>query len=221
MIRALIFDFDGTILDTETPDYETWVEVYREHGHPLSIEEWANTLGTAHSPLDLIEHLIEKTDGRLSRESIRARKRELFHARVFAEPIRPGVREYFHEAGRLGLRIGIASSADHSWVSGHLERLGLLHMVHSIRTAEDVHLTKPDPALFVQALEALGVRPEEAIAIEDSPNGVRAAMAAGIFCVAVDNPITSRLDLDGADLRVRSLAELPLLRLLEHAAQSR
>ncbi len=221
MIRALIFDFDGTILDTETPDYETWVDVYREHGQPLSIEEWAHTLGTAHSPLDLAANLMEKTGGRLSRESIHARKKELFHQRVLAEPIRSGVREYFTEAAGLGLRIGVASSADRSWVTGHLDRLGLLSRVDSMRTAEDVHLTKPDPALFVQSLAALAVAPEEAVAIEDSPNGIRSARAAGIFCVAVNNPITSCLDLNGADLRVDSLADLPLSYLLEHAALGR
>ena len=118
------------------------------------------------------------------------------------------------EARRLGLGLGVASSSDRRWVEGHLERLGLHAHFDVIRCADDVPRVKPDPALYRAVLDAMGVRPEEAVALEDSPNGVLAAKRAGLACVAVPNPLTARLDLSAADLRVASLAELSLPELL-------
>jgi beta-phosphoglucomutase-like phosphatase (HAD superfamily) len=99
-------------------------------------------------------------------------------------------------------------------VEGHLTRLGLRQAFAVIRCADDVPRVKPDPALYRAVVEAAGVRPEDALALEDSPNGVLAAKRAGLTCVAVPNPLTARLDLGGADLLLASLADVPLAALL-------
>ena len=114
----------------------------------------------------------------------------------------------------MGITLGVASSSSRAWVEGHLERLGLLERFHAVRCADDVPQVKPDPALYRAVLDATGVRAADAVALEDSPNGVLAAKRAGLACVAVPNALTARLDLRHADLLLGSLAELPLAELL-------
>jgi HAD superfamily hydrolase (TIGR01509 family) len=126
------------------------------------------------------------------------------------------VQDYLEDARRLGVKLGVASSSPASWVVGHLERLGLRHYFDCVRTCDDVQHAKPDPELYLSALDCLGVNASQAIAIEDSPNGAHAAQRAGLFCIVVPTPITSRLNLDHADLRLDSLADLPLPELLRN-----
>jgi HAD superfamily hydrolase (TIGR01509 family) len=131
----------------------------------------------------------------------------------------PGVIDYLDSAEDLGLSLAIASSSPENWVRGHLARLGLYDRFDAIKTADDVKRTKPDPELYFAALNALGVQASEAIVFEDSPNGIRAAKAAGIFAVAVPNKLTAQLKLQEADMRMDSLADLPLKALLERIEQ--
>jgi beta-phosphoglucomutase-like phosphatase (HAD superfamily) len=120
------------------------------------------------------------------------------------------------------LKLGIVSSNDRVWVDVHLSRLEIADTWDVIITADgDTERAKPNPAMYVEALTALGVGPTEAVALEDSPHGVAAAKAAGIFCVAIPNEVTAELDLSGADLTVGSLEALPLEQLLEAASARR
>jgi len=121
-----------------------------------------------------------------------------------------GVREYVADAKRLGLRLAVASSSSRAWVLGHLERLHLNADWDAVRTRDDVARTKPAPDLYLSAVAALGVAPKEAVAFEDSANGIAAAKDAGLLCVAVPNALTAGMDLSRADLRLASLAETPL-----------
>jgi HAD superfamily hydrolase (TIGR01509 family) len=113
------------------------------------------------------------------------------------------------------MRLAVASSSPRSWVGGHLERLGIIDHFDHLRCADDVRQVKPDPELYLAALAALGVAAHEAIALEDSPNGVLAAKRAGLFCVAVPNSLTRQMPLDHADRLVDSLADLPLQDLVD------
>ena len=131
------------------------------------------------------------------------------------EDLRPGIEDYLAEADRRGLARGIVSSSSRNWVDRHLGLLGHANGWRAIVTADgDTERAKPRPALYLEALDAIGVTAPEAIAFEDSPNGVRAAKAAGLFCVAIPNPATQTLALDDADLVLDSLADLPLPNLL-------
>jgi len=220
MIKALIFDFDGLIVDTEWPDYESWQQVYQRHGCELAVEKWGQIVGgSGASDFDPHEHLEKLCGKSLDREEIWISRRKQYLNELSAQPILPGVLDYLDEAERRGLQLAIASSSPENWVRGHLARLGIYQRFDIIKTADDVKRTKPDPELYLAALEGLTVKPNEGIVFEDSPNGVRAAKAANLFCVAVPNRLTVQLKFDGADLRLNSLIEKKLGELIQLAPQ--
>ena len=216
-LQALIFDFDGLILDTETPEVEVWQSIYREHGLELPVDEWAKTIGGyGLSTFDAATHLSQLTG--LDPAPLRARYRRESDVLIHASPILPGVLDMLTEARARGLGLAVASSSPHAWVDPHLARLGLAARFDTVTCSEDVAAgrTKPNPDLFLLALTRLEVQKEAAVVFEDSLNGVRAAKSAGIFVVAVPNPLTMRFGVDGADLTVKSLADLSLDDLLNH-----
>ena len=215
MIRALIFDFDGLIMDTEGPVYQAWVEIYQELGADLPLSAWEVWVGGSPDGFDPCGYLETQLGRPVDREALteRASKRE--EELILAESALPGVEEYIADARRMGLKLGVASSSDCPWVYRHLERLGLGEQFDSIKCAEDVENVKPSPDLYLAVLDQLGVGPEEAIALEDSPHGITSAQAAGLFCVVVPNALTSQLSTDHADLRLASLADAPLSDILE------
>ena len=216
MIKALIFDFDGLILDTETPEYETWRELYREFGQDLGLQTWGQIVGGAGaSDFRPLPHLQGLTGRDLSAFNLSGRASERNLARISAQSPLPGVLETLRAAQRRGLRLAVASSSPHHWVDGHLARLGLTEFFEVVCCAEDVSRTKPEPDLYLAALEALGLHPAEAVALEDSPNGVTAARRAGIFVVAIPNPVTAQLKIVGENLRLGSLVELGLDEILD------
>ncbi|MBN2147421.1 MAG: HAD-IA family hydrolase [Anaerolineales bacterium] len=217
MMRALLFDFDGLILDTETPIFRSWQELYRSYGFELSFDLWATTIGSQEAefnPYKDLERLLEcPVDWQVVDAQRAAREMEL----IEQESLLPGVVQYLEDARRLGVRVGLASSSTREWVVGHLTRRGLLDYFKVLRTMEDVTRTKPDPELFISALAGLGIPAKQAIVLEDSPNGILAAKRAGIFAVAVPGALTRQLALDHADLQLESLAALPLAELLRMA----
>ena len=215
--RALVFDFDGLILETERPDYQSWREVYQAHGQDLSMDVWGDVIGRGASYFDPYRDLVTRLGHDLDREAVLTR-RQVRHRELIAElEILPGVREAVVEANRLGLRLGVASSSSRAWVTGHLERLGLAGF-DCVRCRDDVAHAKPDPELYLAACACLRVEPRDAVALEDSANGIAAAKAAGLRCVAIPNGMTAGLDLSAADLRIDSLAAVPLAELLERLA---
>ena len=214
MIKAVIFDFDGLIVDTELSAYQTWQDIYREHDSHLPFETWALCIGGSAHMFDPCAYLEEQIGRPVEREALRLRRRQRHVEVVGAQAALPGVEDYILEAKRLGLMVGAASSSRHEWVDGHLSRLGLMQYFDCIKCADDVAYTKPNPELYQAVLDTLDVVGSEAIALEDSPNGVTAAQGAGIFCVAVPNAVTSQLSLEHADLRLRSLEEVSLGQLL-------
>jgi len=214
VIKALLFDFDGTVVDTESVDLRTWHEVFEAHGVAVPVERFALRIGTLTGPdeLDELDALLEAPcDRDAVTATRRARERELLEL----EPLRPGVREYIDDAHRLGLLVGIVSSSSRSWIELNVERLGIADAWAAVVCADgDTTRCKPSPALYLEALDLLGVGADEAIAIEDSPNGITAARAAGIFCVGFPNDVTGALDLSHADLVLDSLEDVPLADLL-------
>jgi HAD superfamily hydrolase (TIGR01509 family) len=217
MIKALIFDFDGLILDTETPEFSVWQNIYQEHGFELPHDEWGKIVGgDGLSDFDAAKHLSLLAQGRLDSVSLRARHRSETHTLNQQQPILPGVLETIREAKRLGLKLSIASSSTHLWVDTHAKRLGIFDYFDAVICSDDVGAdrTKPFPDLYLMALERLKVRNDEAVVFEDSPNGVTAARLAGIFVVAVPNPVTSMLQFEGENLMLTSLSDLYLPRLL-------
>jgi HAD superfamily hydrolase (TIGR01509 family) len=214
VIKALIFDFDGLILETETPSYQTWDDIYREHGHELPRERWVNNIGASAWPFDALEHLASLVTAPFDRDAVKARREARKVELVAALEMMAGVRDYLHDARRLGLKVAIASSASDAYVCGHLDRLAVRDGFDVVVCRDHVARGKPFPDLYLRAVADLGVAARQAIAFEDSPNGIAAAKAAGLRCVAVPNPITSTLDLSAADLRIDSLGALSLEQLI-------
>jgi HAD superfamily hydrolase (TIGR01509 family) len=215
-IKALIFDFDGLIIDSESTDFSAWQETYRDYGLELAFDQWLQSVGSAADHFDPYMALVEATDHRVTRDEVFAAQTRRWMALTSQQPLLPGVREVMREAHALGLGLAIASSARRPWVDGHLERFGLADAFDHICTAEDVQHTKPEPDLFLAALQRLGVRANQAIVFEDSANGVLAAQRAGIFTVAVPNPMTRHLAVDGADMVLEGLDQMSLTDLLGH-----
>ena len=220
-IRALVFDFDGLIVDTEGPIFRAWQRIYRERGQELPREQWLTIIGTSTGPFDPLVDLRQRTGEQLDRDQLDALERRYYEEATALQHLLPGVERYLAEARRLGLKTAVASSSKANWVTTHLERFGIHEHFDAILCREDVTRTKPDPELYQQALERLAVAAAETIAFEDSTNGIRAAKAAGIFCVAVPNPLTADLDLSQADLRLESLEALPLEALIERVEMAR
>lgn len=217
MLKALIFDFDGLILDTETPEVLVWQSIYRDHGFELPVQEWEKTIGGyGLSTFDAAEHLAHLSQGRLDAVSSRLRYRREADAIIHASPILPGIREMIREAKIQGLKVAIGSSSPHSWVDTHAKRLGIFPLFDHIICQDDVPpgRTKPHPDIYLKVLEKLQVRNHEAVVFEDSVNGVSASRSAGVFVVAVPNPLTIKMNVSG-DMTVSSLAEITLRDITE------
>jgi HAD superfamily hydrolase (TIGR01509 family) len=212
VLRAVLFDFDGLILDTETPEVQILKEVFAEHGQEFPDEYWIQALGRgADQLMDPPMILLQKMCGKeMDCEALERERRKKTVALIELEPIRPGVQDLLLEIKERGLKAGIASSSKHPWVDGHLERLGLLGLFDKIVCADDVARAKPHPDLYQELVGELGVGPDECFALEDSPNGIKGAKAAGLKVVAVETPLSRKLDLSDADVKVATLAGMSL-----------
>lgn len=210
MIKAVIFDFDGLILDTETPEYQSWQEIFQERGVDLDLDLWQSFIGRGFGSFDVYEHLARVSGMPVDRATLRPRMRKRYLDLIDRNPVLPGVEAWIRRANALGLPLAIASSSRQGWASGHLERRGLLPNFAFVHCGDDVANVKPDPEIYAITAKRLGVAPENALAIEDSLNGLTAAKAAGMRCVVVPNPMTRQMDFAAADLRLTSLAHATL-----------
>jgi HAD superfamily hydrolase (TIGR01509 family) len=220
MIKALVFDFDGLILETETPIFQSWQELYQGYGFELRLDQWIANVGTAEEQFDPMMDLEQKLGRSLDQANLLRRRRQRELELIRSQPVLPGVHGYLESARKLRLRVGLASSSPCKWVVGHLERLGLIGYFDAIAASDDVARTKPDPALYRTAVEWLEVAPNEAVAFEDSLNGLIAAKRAGLYCVVIPNALTQQLDLDEADIRLDSLEEMALRDLIASLEQA-
>jgi len=208
-LQALVFDFDGLILDTEWSAFSTAAEVWTEHGIELDLAVWQEIVGTA-------EHvhwseMLETDLGRpIDRDTVIPARQAQHHVEVEAMDLLPGAEDLIRAASVAGLGLAVASSSPLDWVGGHLERRGLIGAFDVVVCRDHVSMTKPDPELYTTAVDALGVDPAHAVALEDSHHGTVAAQAAGLACVAVPNRVTAGQDLRAASLIVDSLERLTL-----------
>lgn len=216
MIKALIFDFDGLIMDTESPIVDAWKAIYAEYGLEFPLPVWIrDVVGSTAANFDPAAHLAARLGQSLDLPALQARAQVYRLQKLSTFSALPGVADYVKTARRLGLRLAIASSSGHAWVEGYLHQLGLFDDFEALICREDVRRIKPDPDLFMRALDVLKLRVDETLVFEDSPNGVLAARRAGMRVVAIPNPITANGTIEGASRVLASLAELPLEELLK------
>lgn len=208
--QALVFDFDGTILDTETPVYESWAETFRFAGaEPIALARWLQDIGKAEGyGLDVRSELC----GQIGVDAISAQvedfRKDLCDEMMQALPVREGVHRWIEAAKSAKIPLAVASSSPTSWVSSHLDRLNLADCFATLSCADPGIAGKPDPTVYLTACSTLGVAPTNALAIEDSTHGVAAAIAAGMRCIAAPGPITKTMDFSHATAHVDSLSQI-------------
>jgi len=208
-VQAIVFDFDGLILDTELPHYNTVKDEFEEHGVELRLDDWLRNIGRADHP-HWTEWLEDALGAPIEREVVQARRYAKYHELVLRNEVLPGVLDLLDQADERGIPAAVASSSPTDWVVPHLERLGLRSRLQAVRTLDDVERAKPWPDVFLAAVTALGALPQHAVAFEDSHNGSKAAKAAGMWCVVAPNELTRIQDFSHADLVVDSLADVHL-----------
>jgi HAD superfamily hydrolase (TIGR01509 family) len=212
ILAALVFDFDGLIVDTENPGFISWEELYQDFGATLSIDDWRHATGYV-GGFDPAVHL-EKILGRRLDWSHLMPKREArnWELTLQAKAL-PGIEQLLLSARERRLRVGVASNSESGWVEGGLGRLGLRDYVDAVVTRDMVMNPKPAPDIYLKTVQTLQVEPSHAVALEDSEPGCRAAKRAGLKAVAIPNRFSERQDLTMADLIVKSAGELNLDRL--------
>ncbi|MGY6502657.1 MAG: HAD family hydrolase [Acidimicrobiales bacterium] len=215
-LSAIVFDFDGLILDTEWSVYQAIDGIYRDHGHAVDLEWWRDIVGTVGG--DDWSQRLEALVGRpLDHEALNADGERRHHTYADALDPLPGVTDLIDAAHAEGLALAVASSSRTAWLERHLTRLGLHGRFEALCGRDLVgDRAKPEPDVYLAALDAVGVTASQAVAVEDSPHGITAAKAAGLACVAVPNRITAAGDFSGADLVLDSLASITLAELHHH-----
>ncbi|MEV6398082.1 HAD-IA family hydrolase [Streptomyces sp. NPDC051907] len=216
--RALVLDFDGLVADTEVLWLAVLTRLYRSLSQELPHDLYVASIGGTLHDFDPFEDLATRC-GTISAAELEVRGKDLFRTWMAYEAPLPGVRRLVEQAVRRGLPLAIASSSHSTSVVPYLDGFGLLGSFAAVVTAEDVPQVKPAPDLYLLASRRLGVDPTGIVAFEDSNRGVRAARAAGAFCVAVPHVLSRSHDFSAAALRLDSLALCDLDDLLSISAE--
>lgn len=212
--QAVVFDFDGLVVDTETPEYTIWAEIFAEHGQELTVLEWGKSVGAAPGTWTATE-VLETLIGPYDKAKVKADHKNRLKARTDSLGPMPGILDWVNDLQLAGIPYGIASSSVAEWVNRFLETAGLLGVFPVIVTRTETLRAKPNPDLYLEACRQLGADPSAAVAFEDSTNGIKAAKAAGMWGIAVPCPVTVTFDFSMADKVVPSLAELRLPDLVQ------
>lgn len=209
-VEAVIFDMDGLIVDSETPEYLAWKATYARYGLDFPLASWLRNVGRNDNPFDPLGPFRRK-DSPASPEAVAAVWREQHAAleRDFLRPL-PGVTLLLAALRRSPFRTAVASSSQVSYVRARLADLGLVHLFDAVAGGDEVSRAKPAPDVYLLAARRVAVPPDACVALEDSENGVRAAKAAGMWCIAVPSPLTRTLDFSAADLVVGSVEAITL-----------
>ncbi len=210
MIKSIIFDFDGTMMDTETVWYEAYKKAFKTYEVALLLEEWGKCIGTSfdvYNPMDFLEKELGRS---VDRNIVSLEANDYFSEHIKTQGLRPGVRDYLDSSRDLGYAIALATSSNRKWIDTYLTKFDLHEYFDVIVTSDDVTNVKPDPEIYLKALLQLAVKGYEALSFEDSLNGINAAKAAGIHCVVVPNQVTSFMNFVNYDLKISSMEEYPL-----------
>lgn len=204
---AILFDFDGVILDTEWSIYESMLEVFRDHGHDLPLEEYVKCIGSdfnTWSPEKMLEDLTGKS---FDWKEIGVRRNKWIRSEIEKLDAMPGVRETLDRCRELEIPCAVVSSSTRDWVQGWLEKLGLLSHFGEMVTRGDAERIKPAPDLYLEAVKRMKLPASECLVIEDSMNGMLSAHGAGCPVVAIPNRITACLDFGDARFQYPTMVE--------------
>lgn len=209
LIAAVVFDFDGLLMDTETTSLRSWQHEWQQWGLSLDVETFFLDHGgdvTEQRYADLATAVGATFDAELSHRR-RTRYRDTLHEDL---ALAPGIRSWLDEAVELGLPLAVASSSSVDWLTSHLSRVDVLGRFEVIAGGDEVARHKPAPDVYRLALQRLDVSPGQAVAVEDTAHGVAAAHAAGMRCIAIPNPFVDVTRVQQAELVVASAGDIRL-----------
>ncbi|MGH9146646.1 MAG: HAD family hydrolase [Vicinamibacterales bacterium] len=212
---AVIFDFDGVILDSETPEFEAHRQIFASHGLDLTSDEWCDCVGLWQS-INWFDVLTARGVTTHSRETFLLEKRRIARDVLRMEPL-PGIRPLLDDLRARKIPLAVASTSPARWVLPATEALGIRHHFDAIVSGDDVEHRKPAPDVYLLAAARLGVSPRHCVAIEDTQPGLLAAKSAGMRAIVIPHWLTETHDLSEADLRVTSAVELDVARLQDLA----
>ena len=207
-ISAVLFDFDGVLVDTEWAIYQSWKRVFEGHGQHLPLDIYTRCIGSDFATWSPKTHLEELTGLAFDWHDLDARRQEKILKDLTHEGPMHGAAMFVEKikAGRLSQ--AVVSSSSHRWVDGWLEKIELAGYFQTTVCRGDAPRIKPAPDLFLEAASRLAVAPECCLVIEDSLNGMLAGKAAGMRVWIVPNRVTAKLDFSAADRVFPSLVAL-------------
>jgi HAD superfamily hydrolase (TIGR01509 family) len=218
-VRAIVFDFDGLLMDTESTSFLSWQYEWSQWGLTLHAADFFVNHGGDVTE-DRYAMLTAAVGPRFDR-TLSHRRRVAYREKLHEElDLADGLRGWLDEAASLGLRLAVASSSPLEWLTTHLGRVGVLDSFEVLAGGDEVGQHKPAPDVYQLALGRLSLSGAAAVAVEDTAHGVAAAHAAGMRCIAIPNPFVTPERVRDADLVLSSASQLPLadaLRQLSHA----
>ncbi len=206
--QAVIFDFDGLLVDTEMAIYSSWVRVFEHHGHELPLDLFNQCLGSGYTHWNPANHLESLTGDTYDWDQINAKRQEEIVDDLTHAGLLRGALEVLDECQRRGLPIAVASSSSHRWVDGWLKKLGIYDRFICVVCRDDNYPVKPNPDLFLAAAERIKMKPEQCLVLEDSENGTKAAHAAGMKVISIPNRVTEEADFSLSNCITSSLCDL-------------
>ncbi len=206
--KAVIFDFDGLLVDTEYAIYTSWLRVFQAEGHPLPLDLFNQCLGSGYTHWNPGDHLERLTGKSYDWDAINARRQTEIVSELEHEGLFPGAQELIERLYEAGIPMGVASSSSHRWVDNWLNKLGVMPYFKTVVCRDDGLAVKPAPDLFLRAAQNLGIAPESCLVLEDSQNGVVAAVSAGMKVIAIPNRVTQEADFSKATLVINAIAAL-------------
>jgi beta-phosphoglucomutase-like phosphatase (HAD superfamily) len=208
-VRAVIFDFDGLLMDTESTSLASWQWAWRQHGLELDVAGFFADHG-GDVTQERYARLARAVGPGFALEEIHA-GREAFRSTLHHDlGLSAGIAEWLDQSGQFGIRLAVASSSAGDWVRGHLSRVGVLARFEVLACGDEVPRAKPDPGVYTLALQRLGVPACCCVAVEDTPHGIAAARAAGLRCVAIPNQHADPARFGAADVVLASAADCDL-----------
>jgi HAD superfamily hydrolase (TIGR01509 family) len=204
---AVLFDFDGVLVDTEWAIYQAWKRTFEGHGQHLPLEVYTRCIGTDFNTWSPKTHLEELTGRAFDWHDLDARRQEEIMKDLAHEGPMHGVPEILAHLNAIGIPAAVVSSSSHAWVDGWLDRLGLSGHFQTTICRGDAPRIKPAPDLFLAAASHLGIAAQDCLVIEDSLNGLKAAKEADMAVWIVPNRVTQGLDFSAADRMFRSMAD--------------
>jgi len=208
---AVLFDFDGVIVDTEMAIYEAWRGTFLEHGHDLPLELYTRCIGSDFDTWSPKTHLEELTGRGFDWHQLDATRQAGIENALKDQGPMAGAAELLESLARRDVTRAVVSSSSHHWVDGWLGRLDLARHIPLTICRGDAPRIKPAPDLFLEAARQLDVDPADCLVIEDSANGLLAANAAGMTTWIVPNDVTRGLDFSAADRVLSNLKEVDQL----------